>query len=454
VQEAGIKEGSLLVGKYRVERVLGQGGMGIVLAARHEQLDERVAIKLMLPTMAAHGEAVTRFVREARAAAKIKGDHVARVSDVGTLETGEPYMVMEYLEGADLSKVLAHSGRLALEDAVDYLLQACDALAQAHALGIVHRDLKPANLYLTRHHDGSPLIKVLDFGVSKIASSALAPNDSSMTRTSALMGSPLYMSPEQMNSARDVDARSDIWALGVILYELLSGEPPFNGTSLPQVCALILQGPTPDIRTSVPQLPEGVVAALYRCLERDPARRFASVAELFTALAPFAPTRPWIRAQLENTNPQAAWTPPPNVASGTQATWGETAPPRPASGFKLGAVIAGLVFLLAAGVGATALYLKHRPTTDPAGVVSALPIVPPFVAAAIVPPAATSTTPVATTLPSATATASSARRIAAVVPRSVKSVAPPVRSSPAPVTVTTPTPRHEPRPPSTLGGRL
>ena len=231
--------GDVLAGKYRVERVLGSGGMGVVVAAMHLTLQERVALKFLLPEGAKKEETVTRFLREARAAAKIKSEHVARVSDVGTLESGAPYLVMEYLDGSDLSALLRRDGPLPPRDAVEYVLQACEALAEAHAVGIVHRDLKPANLFLARHAGGAPRIKVLDFGISKLTARdpSMPPDDPSMTRTRAWLGSPLYMSPEQMRSARDVDTRTDIWALGVILYELLSGKPPFDGETFPELCA-------------------------------------------------------------------------------------------------------------------------------------------------------------------------------------------------------------------------
>lgn len=183
-----VNEGEILAGKYRVERVLGVGGMGVVVAALHIALDERVAIKFLLPEALTNAEAVARFAREARAAVKIKSQHVARVIDVGTLETGAPYMVMEFLKGQDLSNHLRQHGALPIADAVDFVLQACEALAEAHALGIVHRDLKPSNLYLTHQRDGTPVVKVLDFGISKVSGDAREKSDGALTRTSALMG--------------------------------------------------------------------------------------------------------------------------------------------------------------------------------------------------------------------------------------------------------------------------
>jgi len=286
-----VREGEILAGKYRVERVLGVGGMGVVVAATHLQLEERVAIKFLIKEALGSGEAVARFAREARAAVKIKSEHVARVIDVGTLETGAPYMVMEYLEGGDLSQVLASRGPLPVEEAVEYVLQACEAIAHAHALGIVHRDLKPANLFLIRRPDGTNAIKVLDFGISKVMPGKSSSSDNAMTRTRAVMGSPLYMSPEQMASTRDVDGRTDLWALGAILYELVAGQPPFNAETMPQLCALILNGPTPSLRSTRPQVPPALDAVVQRCLEKDPKRRYSNIAEFASALGDFAPKR-------------------------------------------------------------------------------------------------------------------------------------------------------------------
>jgi serine/threonine-protein kinase len=291
MNEPPVREGEILAGKYRVEKVLGVGGMGVVVAATHLQLEERVALKFLVKDALTSADAVARFAREARAAVKIKSEHVARVIDVGTLETGAPYMVMEYLEGGDLSQVIQAQGQLAIEDAVEYILQACEAIAHAHVLGIVHRDLKPANLFLIRRPDGTNAIKVLDFGISKVMPGKGSSSDNAMTRTRTVMGSPLYMSPEQMTSTRDVDGRTDIWALGVILYELLAGQPPFTADTMPQLCGLILSGPTPTIRAIRPNVPPGLDAVLRRCLEKDPSRRYPNIAGFSDALADFAPRR-------------------------------------------------------------------------------------------------------------------------------------------------------------------
>jgi eukaryotic-like serine/threonine-protein kinase len=292
-----VQAGDLIAGKYRVERVLGEGGMGYVVAAMHEQLDERVAIKVLFPETLANAEAVARFQREARAAAKIKSEHVVRVTDVGTLDSGAPYMVMEHLEGQDLEGLVGESGRLTVSEAIDYILQACEALAEAHTIGIVHRDLKPANLFLARRADGSPLIKVLDFGISKYKGPKGAKSAMSMTKTTTVMGSPLYMAPEQMASSRDVDARADIWALGIILYELVSGEPPFNAETIPQLCMMAMNDPPPPLHTRFPEIPEELEAAILRCIEKKAVDRFANVAELANAIVPFGSTRSQLSAE-------------------------------------------------------------------------------------------------------------------------------------------------------------
>ena len=287
-ERIAVREGDVLVGKYRVERVLGTGGMGIVVAARHLRLEERVAIKFLHPDVLHNTEAVARFEREARAAAKIKSEHVARVTDVGTLDNGCPYMVMEHLEGEDLADWVQQRGPLAIDQAVEFILQTCEAMAEAHSLGIVHRDLKPANLFCIRRPDGLLSIKVLDFGISKVRASDLALD---MTHPEAIMGSPLYMSPEQMVSARSVDARTDIWSMGVILYELISGRGAFRGENYPEVCMNVASQPAPLLRATVPDTPADLDAVIARCLQKDRKKRYANVAELAVALAPFAPKR-------------------------------------------------------------------------------------------------------------------------------------------------------------------
>jgi eukaryotic-like serine/threonine-protein kinase len=283
-----VQPGDILAEKYRVERVLGQGGMGIVVLAEHIELRERVAIKFLLDTPNDNAELAERFLREARAAVRIKSEHVVRVIDVGRLPNRAPYMVMEYLEGEDLSQRL-QAGRVPIEDAVDYVIQCCEAMHVAHRSGIVHRDLKPANLFLTQRPDGSALVKVLDFGISKVKSTDAA--QLSLTHTQTMMGSPLYMSPEQMRSSKDVSLAADIWSIGVILHELIAGDVPFTGSTFPEVLVQVMSEPPPKLRTLRPEVPEALEAVVLRCLEKHPADRFSSVAALAVALSPFASTR-------------------------------------------------------------------------------------------------------------------------------------------------------------------
>jgi serine/threonine-protein kinase len=273
--------GQVVGGKYLIERLLGQGGMGAVFVARQERLDRRVAIKVLLPTVASSAEIVARFDREARAAAALQSDHVARVLDVGQLETGTPYMVMELLDGEDLAALLSRRGRLPIDEAVAFVVQACDAISEAHALGIVHRDLKPANLFLARRANGTATVKVLDFGISKTAQSSASVG---LTSQSAVIGSPLYMSPEQLTESRSVDRRADIWALGITLYELLAGSPPFSGGSVAEICALVLTTRPPPLLSRRDDMPADLEAVVMRCLRRDPAERFATVEEFVAAL--------------------------------------------------------------------------------------------------------------------------------------------------------------------------
>jgi eukaryotic-like serine/threonine-protein kinase len=286
----GVRSGDVLAGKYRIERVLGMGGMGVVVAARHLQLDEMVAIKYLLPTALEHPTAVSRFIREAKAAVRIKSEHVARVSDVGTLSNGAPYLVMEYLEGQDLAQWLKQSGPLEVDQAVEFVLQALEAIADAHGLGIIHRDLKPANLYCVRRSDGILAVKVLDFGISK-TSDLCAGEVGAITAPAAIMGSPLYMSPEQMRSARDVDVRTDIWAIGVILYQLTTGVAPFAGRTISEICEKATTLPPTPPRSLRPELPHALEAVILRCLEKNRDQRYANVAELAVKLMPFAPRR-------------------------------------------------------------------------------------------------------------------------------------------------------------------
>lgn len=276
-----VNVGDVLATKYRVEKVLGIGGMGMVVAATHLELDQRVALKFMLPEAMRSEQAMDRFLREAKASVKLRSEHVCRVLDVGRLETGAPYIVMEYMEGQDFADTIQKKGRLLPSDAVDYVMQALEGLAEAHVNNIVHRDLKPGNLFVTSDNEGLPLVKVLDFGISK---SSVA---GSATRTGEIMGSPSYMSPEQMTSSKNVDARADIWAMGVILYQALTAALPFDGDTLPALCMSVMTNQPPPIEAHRPDVPPGLRAAIMRCMEKNPDARYRDVADLAAAIAPF-----------------------------------------------------------------------------------------------------------------------------------------------------------------------
>lgn len=358
--DVGVRSGDVLAGKYRVDRILGHGGMGVVVAAHHIRLDERVALKFLLPQALSNAEAVARFDREARAAVKIKSEHVARVTDVGRLDNGAPFMVMEYLEGSDLAGWLHDRGPMSAEQASEFVLQACEAIAEAHALGIVHRDLKPANLFCIRRADGLLSIKVLDFGISKLTVSG---GERDMTRTSAVLGSPLYMSPEQVLTSKGVDARADLWSIGVILYELVTGRLPFEAEAVTELVVKIATAPPTHILQVRQDLPAGFDRVVMHCLEKERERRFQNVAELANALRSFAPARAQGSAdRIARTlqaaglyqavfSPGEASRPPPeapsrNAVAGTDASWGTTAAGLPKNRRTVGAVLAGIVTLV------------------------------------------------------------------------------------------------------------
>jgi ABC-type phosphate transport system substrate-binding protein/tRNA A-37 threonylcarbamoyl transferase component Bud32 len=279
--------GEVIAGKYRVDRVIGQGGMGVVLAATNLQLDGPVALKCMLPEAARNPEALARFLQEARTCARLRSDRIVRVFDVGVLPSGAPFLVMELLEGKDLAEHLASRGPLPVDEVIGYVLEVCEGLAEAHGLGIVHRDLKPSNLFVVpRKSGGRGSVKILDFGISKLLLPVSAGgNTLAKTGEAALLGSPFYMPPEQISSAARVDGRADIWSLGVVLHELCTGQRPFVADSAPALVGKIFsEDPLPS-RLLRPEVPPWLEAVILRCLRRDPDQRYPDVQALARALS-------------------------------------------------------------------------------------------------------------------------------------------------------------------------
>jgi eukaryotic-like serine/threonine-protein kinase len=279
--------GSLLADKYRLDRVVGEGGIGIVVAATHVHLEQKVAVKYLKPAARRQPVLCERFLREARLAAKLKSEHVVRVHDVGAAPCGTPYMVMEFLEGEDLGARL-EAGPMAVAQAVDVTLQACEALGEMHAMGVVHRDLKPENLFVARTASGAAIVKLLDLGISKVLEkNPESKRQAILTGVTDRFGTPQYMPPEQLGAASNVDARADIWAIGVVLHELVTGTPPFTGESIPEICASVLLAPYAGLCGT--EAPPGLEKVLRTCLAKKPEERFRNVAELARALAPFGP---------------------------------------------------------------------------------------------------------------------------------------------------------------------
>jgi tRNA A-37 threonylcarbamoyl transferase component Bud32 len=402
--------GEMIAGKYRIERVLGAGGMGIVYAARHVDLHEVFAIKLMRPAEEGEGDAAAteRFLREARASARLRGEHVARVHDVGRLEDGTPYMVMEHLDGVDLRKLFkSRRGALPIDEVVDHVLQACEAVAEAHAAGIIHRDLKPANLFLTRRPNGTPCIKVLDFGISKQLGAAKGLD---VTNTTDILGSPFYMAPEQMRSGRSADPRSDIWSLGVVLYELAGGVLPFQGDSITEVCARVLQDRPIPLATRSPGVSAGFDHIVLRCLEKEPENRFQTVAELAAALRALRAGDPVaIAATTARASLPAAQEIPAEAAP--SAAWGTTGTKAEAPRGSWSRLHIGLVAVLciaAGAVGAAALFLARGDSGPPATPVAAAGAPSVTAAATSTESSSPSVSPAASAVPPASAASSEA----------------------------------------------
>ena len=351
-------EGLTIAGKYLLLRRLGEGGMCTVYEAEHVGLRQGLALKVLKPELADDAGCVARFESEARAAAQLRSPNVARVFDVDWLPTGQPYITMELLIGNDLGHELTRAGRLPIDLAVDYVRQACAGMAEAHALGIVHRDLKPENLFLTDLGEltDRKLLKILDFGIAKdISDSARR-----LTAPDAVFGTVDYMSPEQIRSASKVDHRSDLWSLGVILYELLTGRTPYHGDAR-SVIAQIVSDPVRPPTTLVPDLPPSLVATVMKALHKDPALRFQTADELRAELAGYSEFEP-ITSVIAKLPPQsvprraarsgASASVPPEMMvrdQRTHASW-ETKPERRSRG-RAWVVVAVTATLLGAGAG-------------------------------------------------------------------------------------------------------
>jgi eukaryotic-like serine/threonine-protein kinase len=319
LSQSGMEPGTILGGKYRVDGFLGAGGMGVVLSATNIDLDAPVAIKVVRDEFADNEEVVSRMVFEARSVARLRSAHVVRVLDVARLASGAPYIVMECLQGGDLATLLSERGALPIAEAVAYVLQACEGLAEAHALGIVHRDLKPENLFLAATPEGSTL-KILDFGISK--DTARRGPRPSLTSAGRTVGSPFYMSPEQMRASPNVDRRADIWSLGAVLFELVTGKCPFQGQSMPVVCSKVLSQDPPPLRSLCEHAPDELDLIIRRCLEKNPDARYDNVTALAAALRDFASShaqatarRARLAASISSINlrRERAQTPPPSI---------------------------------------------------------------------------------------------------------------------------------------------
>ena len=359
VLSEGIPEGTLVAGKYLVGRQLGRGGMGAVYLARHVSLGQEVALKVLSINSP---DLTERFFREARAAARMQSDYVVRVSDIGQADDAGPYMVMERLVGTDLAAMLESGGPLSVIEAVDAIVEASAGLGEAHALGIVHRDIKPSNLFLADRPGQPSIVKVLDFGISKVTE--LDGEAQKLTETRTMMGSPYYMSPEQLRSAKDVDARADVWSMGVVLYELLSGRTPFEGETVGAVFANILEVKPPPLRELRPDIPPELAVAVERCLMRERSARFSNIGELALALVPFGSRRAAIALE-RSSLPDLAATGPARVsmadaraATDPNAT---TAPAGKRTRSRLWLVFAAGTALAAMGV--PALWVLSRPAT-------------------------------------------------------------------------------------------
>jgi len=342
-----LRPGTVILGKYEIMGLLGRGGFGFVYEAMHTGLRSLVALKVLNAEARQNPQTVARFRQEAWTSAQIASPHVVRVTDIDVLADGTPFLVMEHLVGQDLEREIRARGRLPAREAVDYLLQAASGVREAHARGVIHRDLKTSNLFLVNEPSGRK-IKVLDFGLSKITA------EMGMTRTHAALGTPSYAAPEQLRSAKDADGRSDIWSLGVILYQLLSGKRPFGGKSVAELIIAITGTEATDLARQAPDLPAGLCQAVMRTLAKKPSQRFQTVDEFARALVPFG--SPGMYSA--NDGPRSKRAPTPSApALGPSSTFldstKDTPPEQRRNRFRSGVAIAAVTVLLTVGVGVT-----------------------------------------------------------------------------------------------------
>lgn len=352
------------VDRYALEQELGRGAFGAVYVARHTILGTRVALKLLHSTQAQEPDAVERFLREARAAASIGSPHIVRVSDAGITSTRQAFLAMELLEGEDLASYLNRRGRLSVHDAIAITRQVLEGLAAAHEAGIVHRDMKPANVFLTRGEGGAPFAKLLDFGVSKMARSA-GGIEARLTATGTIVGTPHYMAPEQLMESKSVDGRADLYSVGVMLYELLSGRLPHDAESLGALIGLVLTTEPIDLSAIMPDVPPPIAAVALRALAKDPAMRFQSAREMSDALrrcvdgsAPFVPSTRATPAGLAGTLPIGGGvsTLPYGGVTGPVVS----PPPRPRRSMLPWAALAAVVLACPAAIGIAGLVMRER----------------------------------------------------------------------------------------------
>jgi serine/threonine-protein kinase len=466
--------GERVAGKYRIERIVGRGGMGVVYAAHHIVLDQRVALKILAPEVASQNTAVTRFLTEARLAARLKSERLCQVIDAGVTENGLPYIAMELLEGCDLARLLyERRGPLPVGEAVEYVVQALDAVAEAHARGVVHRDLKPSNLFLTQHTGAPPVIKVLDFGISKVdeAFGTGGSLPTNVTASRAIIGSPTYMSPEQIQNVKKTDHRADIWSVGIILYELMSNTLPFRGDTAGEIFVQIIEGKLTPLSKIRPEVPVALSDIVARCLTRNPDERFDSVVSLAEALAPYA----WYKHHNTLTRMRravgtrhGAMTPgttsasvPAAVKTGSSTQIGM----RDRDGGTGRKVLLGLAALVPlvliplAGI-FVVQRIGHKPAEATHATAEPLPAAAPDTAAvATVTAMATAAAPAVTTTAAETATAPAAATAteAPTAPASTQAVAPPPEPPPSAAPAPTPeppTPAPQPTTPTISADQL